>query len=424
MVFHPPRVRMRSERLAARPREGECRWRRTPVNRWGSVESGGTSPKPGGGRLRPTSCTLRWGWQGAYRLDWSLLNWRAPTSHSGITPLLMTIGPGPGLASPHHMQLVTGNQAGNCVSDGEQMYGIQQNGKGDVVKRKAITAVYSPVCTCNAAFLGTVREWARQADAEFEAVPYQDIDESIRRRYAEAEVLDEAGLIRTVFIDLFIDGKLVSSSVPPVREAVARELGVPLSGEAGDPVPPPEPPPSDLYADIALGRIRPVAITADSFRKEMELCVDHHPYGRVQRKYRASCLELKQAVFLKTLAQQEVAGLFLEQDDRVLGLLEVHPREVLRDHGFVTGRKGDDNQYFTVGCYEVAWGLPRVELLDVLMSSLLDMLDLFDRPYLEGVGKLEWPGGFRPYWVYDKYGFERAEELRPGWYVMTRRLDR
>ncbi len=296
------------------------------------------------------------------------------------------------------------------------------NGRGDDMGKRRVVAVYSPMCAYNAAFAGAVRRWALQAQVELQLVPYHSITEPIRRWYRDAGVLDERGLRRTVFIDVFVDGKLVSDSAPPDRDAIAKELGTSLSAEPADSTEPPKTTSVNLHADVESGKIRPVAITADTYLREMELCVDYHPGGRVAEEFRADCLELKEPVFLKTFAKQEVAGLFLERDDEILGLVEVHPREVLREYGFATGRTGEDREHLTVGCYEVAGGMPRLDILDVLMSSVLDMTEFLDRPFLEGVGRIEWPEGFNPYWVYDRYGFRRTEELRPGWYVMTKQI--
>lgn len=94
----------------------------------------------------------------------------------------------------------------------------------------------------------------------------------------------------------------------------------------------------------------------------------------------------------------------------MIGLIEVFPREIPRENGFMTGSTGRDEDYLTVGCFEVGAGTHRLEMLEELMRRILTMQQMFTRPKLEGIGVYEWPDGFTPYWVYDKYGFRKSEK--------------
>jgi hypothetical protein len=47
---------------------------------------------------------------------------------------------------------------------------------------------------------------------------------------------------------------------------------------------------------------------------------------------------------------------------------------------------------------------------------------MFTRPRLEGIGVFEWPDGFTPYWVYDKYGFRKSETITERKVVMEKYL--
>lgn len=289
-------------------------------------------------------------------------------------------------------------------------------------KERLLVAVYSPVCEANGAFLGLLKEWAQEAGAEVEAVPFHQMGDRERAWYRKAGRLDSGSFRQTVFIDVFLEGELVDS-VPLNRERIASALGVPIKGSEVDLRPPSEETsPEGFLSSLLSGRIQPVAITRDTYRREMDMCLENYPFGEVDGKFHASCRALKEPVFLETFQTQEIAGVFLKDSRDVLGLLEVHPREVLRKYGFVTGTGGSDQDYLTVGCYEVGRGLPRAEVVDRLMAALLKLSPRLGRPLLEGVGKLNWPGGFNPYWVYDKYGFSAVSELRPGWILMEKRV--
>ncbi len=98
------------------------------------------------------------------------------------------------------------------------------------------------------------------------------------------------------------------------------------------------------------------------------------------------------------------------------------PREILKKHGYMTGTMGDDSEYLSVGCYEVGYGMPRVEMINLLMGKLEGVFSLFRRRRLEGVGIYGWEDGFNPYWVYEKYGFEKAESLEENTVVFSRRM--
>lgn len=281
--------------------------------------------------------------------------------------------------------------------------------------------VYSPACAFNGAFLGMLREMASRHRVDVLEVPFPEVTGALRSWYEEAGILDELGLRRTVFLDVFVDGELVDS-VPPDLRVIARALGIETADPPALAAAPVEEHAIDVSQELNEGRILAATISGETCLQEMTLCVDRHPGGPVPRRFRDQCLRMKRPVFAEALEKQQIAGLFLERDGEVLGLIEVLPRETLRRYGFMTGREGNDTSHATIGCYEVACGMPRQQVLDALMSSLLDLTHLLDRPHLEGIGKIGSSDGFNPHWVYEKHGFAPTEELRPGWHVMTRRL--
>ena len=86
------------------------------------------------------------------------------------------------------------------------------------------------------------------------------------------------------------------------------------------------------------------------------------------------------------------------------------------------GTNGNDLDYLTVGCLEIGYGIPRTLMLDELMFHLEAAYPKFSRPLLEGIGRLEWPSGFTPYWVYDKYGFQQSEIINKRTKIMEKRI--
>ncbi len=121
-------------------------------------------------------------------------------------------------------------------------------------------------------------------------------------------------------------------------------------------------------------------------------------------------------------SKEKCAGVYAKLGNKVIGLIEVLPREILKKYGFMTGSIGRDDEYLTVGCYEVGRGMPRKEILDELMRHLEDIYWMFTRKRIEGIGVFEWPDGFTPYWVYDKYGFSRKEMISKNKVVMEKQI--
>ena len=127
-------------------------------------------------------------------------------------------------------------------------------------------------------------------------------------------------------------------------------------------------------------------------------------------------------MFNHVWAYEDCAGVYAKYEGKVIGLMEVFPREILRKYGFMTGSTGNDSEYLTVGCYEVGFGMPRLEIIDELMRHLEMSYRLFKRSRVEGIGVYEWPGGFTPYWVYDKYGFKKQKTITENKVVMVKNI--
>lgn len=61
-------------------------------------------------------------------------------------------------------------------------------------------------------------------------------------------------------------------------------------------------------------------------------------------------------------------------------------------------------------------------MIDELMFHLENYYSSFKRSYIEGIGLFEWNEGFMPYWVYDKYGFKRSENITENEVVMEKQI--
>ena len=53
--------------------------------------------------------------------------------------------------------------------------------------------------------------------------------------------------------------------------------------------------------------------------------------------------------------------------------------EILRKYGYMTGTTGDDSTYLSIGCYEVGYGIPRIDMINLLMQQLTEVFPLFSR---------------------------------------------
>jgi hypothetical protein len=95
----------------------------------------------------------------------------------------------------------------------------------------------------------------------------------------------------------------------------------------------------------------------------------------------------------------------------------------LKRHGFLTGTGDPDGDILTIGCLEAGLGMPRKEMIDELFFRLEKIFRLFKRKRIEGIGVYEWNEGFTPYWVYDKYGYKKTEEITKKKVVMVKSIN-
>lgn len=75
----------------------------------------------------------------------------------------------------------------------------------------------------------------------------------------------------------------------------------------------------------------------------MSMCLTNYPFGNPPEQYHEGCTSLKAQVFSEVWKKEDIAGVFAVLDDRVIGLLEVMPREILHKYGYMTGSTGEES---------------------------------------------------------------------------------
>jgi len=277
---------------------------------------------------------------------------------------------------------------------------------------KELEVIYSPLCEANGAFIGQLREWLDGKDVRLCMVPFDEAEESVKKDRHE-----------NCFIDVFYNGKKIDS-VPLHRKKIYAALGIEEEAELEHPDTPEGPvmDTKELRHLLLRGEIEFLPITQENYLNEMSMCLTNYPFGNPPKRHHSACIELKARVFAEVFEKEKLAGVYAKYAGKAVGLVEVMPREILKKYGYRTGTRGKDADYLCVGCYEVGYGIPRIEMLDELMFRLITLLSCFSRPYLESIGILGWNDGFNPYWVYDKYGFQKEEELNANTAVLVKAI--
>ena len=278
-----------------------------------------------------------------------------------------------------------------------------------------IEVVYSPVCEATGAMIGKLKKWLTGTDVEIGIFPFHLCPRRLKSKFRQGE---------NCFIDIFYQGERIDC-VPLHQDRIYAALGIQKKSvqEHGE-----EAAPSfamtggQLAEALKAGEVQFEPINRQNYMEEMTMCLCNYPFGNPPKQFHKSCMEIKTQVFAEVWEAEEIAGIYGKYKGKVVGLLEVMPREILKKYGYMTGTMGNDSEYLSVGCYEVGCGMPRVEMINLLMGKLEGVFSLFRRRRLEGVGIYGWEDGFNPYWVYEKYGFEKAESLGENTVVYSRRM--
>lgn len=82
---------------------------------------------------------------------------------------------------------------------------------------KSVVVVYSPLCEQNGTFLSQLEEWSKGTGVNLCEIPLDEITEREKEWYESCGLLKNGRFKRSVFIDVFLEGKLIDS-VPLKRE--------------------------------------------------------------------------------------------------------------------------------------------------------------------------------------------------------------
>ena len=97
---------------------------------------------------------------------------------------------------------------------------------------KSVVVIYSPLCEQNGTFLSQLEEWLKSTGFNLCEVPFDEITEREKEWYESCGLLRNGRFKRSVFIDVFFEGKLIDS-VPLKRENMEKELGIDIRDTEG-----------------------------------------------------------------------------------------------------------------------------------------------------------------------------------------------
>lgn len=280
---------------------------------------------------------------------------------------------------------------------------------------RTIEVVYSPLCEATGAMIEKLRKWFYGTDIEIKVFPFQLCPQRLKRKYQCGE---------NCFIDVFYEGERIDS-VPLHQDKLYKILDIsfPLEQISSDKgAAKTEITHEELMEALSVGRITFHPIIKSNYTDEMTMCLCNYPFGNPPKEYHTICINIKKQVFEEAWRMEDIAGVYAKYENKVIGLLEVFPREMLKKYGYMTGTTGQDKEYLSIGCYEIGYGIPRVDMIGLLMEQLHTLFPLFHRKYIEGIGIYDWLDGFNPYWVYEKFGFRQAEKLSENVIVMSKKI--
>ncbi len=273
------------------------------------------------------------------------------------------------------------------------------------------------------AFMGVLQEWLENKNVEITSSVFCNSSTYQKKLYDCNGLSINGRMIETCFIDVFYNGRLIDS-VPLSKKKIYLALGIAANDcmDEGNHSKPNSISIQHFRRLILNEEFSWIPITKDTFEEEMTMCLQNYPFGNPPERFHSQCTAIKKQVFDRVWEKEICAGIYAKHKDKVIGLIEVFPREIMKRYGFLTGSTGYDEDYLTIGCYEVGFGMPRKEMIDELMLHLEMNYNMFSRKRLEGIGVYEWPEGFTPYWVYDKYGFKKKEVITDHKIVMEKSI--
>lgn len=154
-----------------------------------------------------------------------------------------------------------------------------------------------------------------------------------------------------------------------------------------------------------------IPLNRKSMDKEIDLCLKFHPSGMVPNPENAKKgRELKKKFLEMVFNKVDPAGFIALNSNKLIGLLELMPRDYAQKNGYITGSTGDDKDVLTIVCLEVSFSEDRNEVMDMLVSHLVNNLHIFSSFKEIEVGAFPSDVEFHPSWVYEKHGFRIVED--------------
>lgn len=319
---------------------------------------------------------------------------------------------------------------------------------GGIRRRPLVEVVYTPQCPWSPHFVAEFEREVAGLDVEFKSY---DLWHEPGRSW---ELVRAAGVTGNVFFQAFVDGE-PAGGAPPVpgalrqmaglasgvgatlgRNGLPRQEGATSGGWAGgggaataatsaEPWPDAETPPYPR----AMPRVAEFAQALEGLSLEpllspgsealMDMCLAHHPSGYAPAPLAAVAGSSLKRRWLESLKLPGgFFGVAARRGDHYAGIMEVYPRAIAAKAGYATGTWGDGSKVMTITCIEIARGEKRQPVMEYLLEGLVAELGrrLAGEPYrdVEALGNYGDLAGFNPYWLFDKYGFERREDRVPG----------
>ncbi|RJQ09679.1 MAG: GNAT family N-acetyltransferase [Bacillota bacterium] len=346
---------------------------------------------------------------------------------------------------------------------------------GGIRQKPLVEIVYSPQCPWCFEWLEAFRDELAGADVDFRALSLHDDADKAWPMLLAAGVAQPAPdrkgsgtgakapvLTENLYAAVFVDGVRLSGDGFPLpagllTRAVRRALGHGASPRSPGPLaagatpgpavedflaprPDVRPPAvaardsnesgsySRTFPDLAsyasaLEGLEAEPLIVSSPEDALAMCLGNHPSGSRPRPSAATRGAAAKTRWLASLdLPGGLYGVGARKGGEVVGLIEVYPRLVAAGAGYVTGTWGDPQRTLTITCIEVASGMARHPAMEFLLESLLGQLSRHRGAYqaVEAVGRYGNMAGFNPYWLFDKYGFIRREERRPGLVILSR----
>jgi hypothetical protein len=154
-----------------------------------------------------------------------------------------------------------------------------------------------------------------------------------------------------------------------------------------------------------------IPLTEETMDPEIDLCLKFHPSGYIVPKDDAIQGRIAKRKFLKKVFKKvRPAGFIAIEHDKPLALLELMPREIAARNGYITGSNDNKEDILTIVCLEVTSDQNRKQVMELMVTHLVNNLELFKPFKTIEVGAFPQNVDFHPAWVYEDNGFIIVED--------------